>query len=91
MSENLKALTAQGVSIWLDDISRDRLRAAFTAANLDLAAMLGTHRTDGVWHHLVEVTGYLTGADPRLADLVQTKDPITHVRVIGGYPVQLPA
>jgi len=26
MSENLKALSAQGVSIWLDDISRDRLR-----------------------------------------------------------------
>ncbi|GII79275.1 transaldolase [Sphaerisporangium rufum] len=26
MSENLKALTDQGVSIWLDDISRERLR-----------------------------------------------------------------
>jgi transaldolase len=26
MSDNLKALSAQGVSIWLDDISRDRLR-----------------------------------------------------------------
>lgn len=73
------------------DISRDRLRAAFTAANLDLDAMIATHRSDGVWRHLVEVAGYLTGADPRLAELVQTKDPITHVRVIGGYPVQLPA
>ena len=26
MSENLKKLSAQGVSIWLDDISRERLR-----------------------------------------------------------------
>lgn len=73
------------------DISRDRLRAAFAAANLDLAAMMASHRSDGVWRHLVEVSGYLTGADPRLADLVQTKDPITHVRVIGGYATQLPA
>ncbi|MCR6633107.1 MAG: chorismate mutase [Magnetospirillum sp.] len=73
------------------DISRDRLRAAFAAANVDLAAMLATHRSEGVWRHLVEVAGYVTGADPRLADLVQAKDPITHVRVIGGYAVPLPA
>lgn len=79
------------VAVETTDISRDRLRAAFTAANLELAAMTVTHRSDGVWRHLVEVTGFVTGADPRLADLVQTKDPITHVRVIGAYATQLPA
>ncbi len=32
MSENLKRLTAAGVSIWLDDISRERLRSGNLAA-----------------------------------------------------------
>ncbi|MGE5515271.1 MAG: chorismate mutase [Bacteroidota bacterium] len=73
------------------DISRDRLRAVFTAANLDLAAMVATHRSDGVWRHLVELSGHVTGADPRLVEMVQSKDPVTHVRVIGGYASQLPA
>ncbi|HLO78000.1 MAG TPA: chorismate mutase [Magnetospirillum sp.] len=73
------------------DVSRDRLRAAFTAANLELAAMTATHRSEGVWRHLVEVAGFVAGADPRLAELVQAKDPVTHVRVIGGYASQLPA
>jgi chorismate mutase-like protein len=73
------------------DVSRDRLRTVFTAAGIELANMVATHRSDGVWRHLVEVAGYLTGADPRLAEMVQTKDPITHVRVIGGYASQLPA
>ncbi|MBC7950350.1 MAG: chorismate mutase [Rhodospirillaceae bacterium] len=73
------------------DVSRDRLRAAFAAARLDSAAMVATHRAEGVWRHLVEITGYVTQADDRLAELVGTKDPVTHVRVIGGYAVQLPA
>lgn len=73
------------------DISRDRLRAVFTSANLDLAAMVATHRSEGVWRHLVELSGYVAGTDPRLAEMVQTKDPVTHVRVIGGYATQLPA
>lgn len=73
------------------DVSRDRLRTVFTAANLDLHAMLATHRSDGAWRHLVEVTGFVTGADPRLTEMMQTKDPVTHVRVIGAYASQLPA
>lgn len=73
------------------DVSRDRLRAAFAAANLDLVAMSATHRADGAWTHLVELAGHVVGDDPRLAELVQAKDPVTHVRVIGGYAVQLPA
>lgn len=79
------------VAVETADISRDRLRAAFTAANIELAAMVASHRSDGVWRHLVEVAGHVIGEDPRLAELVQTKDPITHVRVIGGYATPLPA
>ncbi|HTH17920.1 MAG TPA: chorismate mutase [Magnetospirillum sp.] len=73
------------------DVSRDRLRAAFAAANLDLAAVTATHRSDGVWRHLVELSGHVVGDDPRLAELEQAKDPVTHVSVIGGYAVQLSA
>lgn len=73
------------------DISRDRLRAAFTAAGLELSVMVATHRSEGIWRHLVELSGFVTDADPRLAELVQTKDPVTHARVIGGYATQLPA
>ncbi|GGM58404.1 transaldolase [Thermopolyspora flexuosa] len=42
MSENLKALTAQGVSIWLDDISRDRLRSG------NLEELIRTKEVSGV-------------------------------------------
>jgi len=73
------------------DISRDRLRAAFTAAKLDLVNVVATHRSEGVWRHLVEVDGHVTRADERLAELVGAKDPVTHVSVIGGYAVPLPA
>lgn len=72
------------------DISRDRLRAAFTAAGMDVANLVATHRSDDVWRHLVEVPGYVAAADSRLADLVQTRDPVAHVRVIGGYAAPLP-
>lgn len=73
------------------DVSRDRLRAVFTGANLELVAMMATHRSDGAWRHLVEVAGFVAGSDPRLAEMMQTKDPVTHVRVIGGYATPLPA
>jgi hypothetical protein len=73
------------------DVSRDRLRAAFTAAGIELTNMIATHRSDGAWRHLVEVDGYLANGDQRLLDMVQTKDPATHVRVIGGYATPLPA
>lgn len=73
------------------DISRDRLRAIFTANGLELTAMLSTFRTEALWLHLVEVSGFVTGTDPRLAELVHTKDPISHARVIGGYACPLPA
>lgn len=70
------------------DVSRDRLRAAFTAAGVDFATVVATIRSDGVWNHLVAVEGYVTRADSRLAAI---KDPVTHMRVIGGYATQLPA
>jgi transaldolase len=42
MSENLKRLSDQGVSIWLDDISRERLRTG------NLEALLRDHHVVGV-------------------------------------------
>lgn len=70
------------------DVSRDRLRAAFAAAGVDFATVVATIRSDAVWNHLVEVEGYVTRTDARLAAI---KDPVTHMRVIGGYATQLPA
>lgn len=67
------------------DISRDRLRAAFTAVGMDVTALSATHRFEDAWRHLVEVEGYVPETDPRLAELVQSRDPIAHARVIGGY------
>lgn len=72
-------------------VSRDRLRAALTSAGLDLVNVVATHRSEVVWRHLVEVSGYVTRGDQRLTDLVGAKDPVTHARVIGGYAVPLPA
>lgn len=72
------------------DVSRDRLRALFTAAKLELGALVVTHRSESVWRHLVEVSGRVTRTDPRLAELAGAKDPVTHARVIGGYATQLP-
>lgn len=70
------------------DVSRDRLRAAFVAAGLDLTAVAATQRFETVWIHLVEVDGYVARADARVAAI---REPATHVRVIGGYACQLPA
>lgn len=70
------------------DISRDRLRAAFAAAGLDLATVMATRRSDAVWTHLVEVSGFVPRSDSRLAAI---KDPVTHARAIGGYAAQLTA
>lgn len=72
------------------DLSRDRLRALFAAASLDAASVVATHRRDDHWLHLCEVDAYLTADDPRLAVLVGGgKDPVCHVRIIGGYPLPL--
>lgn len=73
------------------DISRDRLRAAFTAVGMEVVAMVATHRSEGVWRHLLEIAGHVAEGDPRLAELVVTRDPIAHVRTIGGYATPLPA
>lgn len=73
------------------EISRDRLRAALSAAGLDGAELMATHRTEDHWIHLVEAVGYLTNDDQRLADLAAAKDPVRHTRVIGGYAVALSA
>lgn len=73
------------------DISRDRLRTAFTAAGMEVTALSATHKFEDAWRHLVEVEGHVPDNDPRLADLVQSRDPVDHARVIGGYAIPLSA
>lgn len=73
------------------DVSRDRLRAAFTTLGMEVTAMVATHRSEGVWRQLLEVSGPVAADDSRLAELVQNRDPVAHVRTIGGYATPLPA
>lgn len=74
------------------DVSRDRLRSLLATAELNATALIATHRADGRWLHLVEVAGHFAGGDDRLAKLVSSgRDAIRHVRIIGGYPMPLPA
>jgi chorismate mutase len=72
------------------DISRDRLRALFTAAGIEEASVIGTHRAEDHRLYLSEVDSFNTADDPRLVALVGSgKDTVRHVRIIGGYPLPL--
>ena len=71
------------------DVSRDRLRNLLAAASLDLHGFMALHRRDYGWHHLLEINGYVAKDDPRLAALTATRDPVSHAKVIGGYPVPM--
>src|SRR5699024_7666575 len=58
MSNNaLKALSESGVSVWLDDISRERLRTG------NLAKLMSTHRVAGVTSHPTIVDEALAEGD----------------------------
>ncbi|MGI5487389.1 transaldolase [Microtetraspora malaysiensis] len=63
MSENLKRLTGAGVSIWLDDISRDRLRTG------DLAALIRDKQVVGVTSNPTIFAGALSKGDAYDAQL----------------------
>ncbi|GLW99803.1 transaldolase [Microtetraspora sp. NBRC 16547] len=63
MSENLKRLTAAGVSIWLDDISRDRLRTG------NLAALIRDKQVVGVTSNPTIFAGALSKGDAYTAQL----------------------
>lgn len=72
------------------DLSRDRLRGLIAAAELNATALIATHRAEDRWLHLVEVAGHLAGGD--LDKLMAGgRDAVRHVRIIGGYPMPLPA
>lgn len=76
----------------MPDLSRDRLRALMSAAGLEATQLLATHRADDRWLHLAEVDGTIARDDPRVEQLLAGgKDAVRHVRIIGGYPVALPA
>jgi chorismate mutase len=72
------------------DVSRDRLRAAMAAGGLESLGLMGLCRHGDQWLHLVEIAGYVAATDPRLARITQTRDPISHFTVIGGYATPLP-
>ncbi|WP_433354992.1 transaldolase [Microtetraspora malaysiensis] len=63
MSENLKRLTGAGVSIWLDDISRDRLRTG------NLAALIRDKQVVGVTSNPTIFAGALSKGDAYDAQL----------------------
>ncbi|WP_067141821.1 transaldolase [Microtetraspora malaysiensis] len=63
MSENLKRLTGAGVSIWLDDISRDRLRTG------NLAALIRDKQVVGVTSNPTIFAAALTKGDAYDAQL----------------------
>lgn len=75
------------------DVSRDRLRTLMVAAQLPVLNMVAMHRSDLSWVHLAEVSEHVARDDSRLTDLVGGRDPVRHVRVIGGYamPMAMPA
>ena len=64
MSNRLKALAEAGVSIWLDDLSRQRLRTG------NLATMIEDNAVTGVTTNPTIFAGALTGSDDYKADIV---------------------
>ncbi|MEV0353772.1 transaldolase [Nonomuraea sp. NPDC050680] len=86
MSENLKKLSAQGVSIWLDDISRERLRTG----NLD--QLIREKNVVGVTSNPTIFAGALSKGDAydtQLHDLaVRGVDLGEAVRAITAYDIR---
>lgn len=74
------------------DLSRDRLRGLLATAELEVIALVASHRADDRWLHLVEVAGHISHGDSRMDALMASgRDAVRHARIIGGYPVPLPA
>lgn len=69
--------------------SIDRTRALVAKAGLSPVGQPSSTSMGDVVLHLVEVEGWVAQADQRLSALV--RDQITHVTVVGGYPVPLSA
>jgi len=72
------------------DISRTRLRAVLGAAGLEPTLMVATHRSEGAWLHLVEISGHLASDDRRFARMIgQREGAVVRASVLGGYPVPM--
>src|SRR5690242_14201475 len=86
MSENLKRLTDHGVSIWLDDISRERLRSG------NLAALVRDQHVVGVTSNPTIFASALSKGDAydgQLHDLkVRGVDVGEAVRAITTYDIR---
>ncbi|GGK84576.1 transaldolase [Sphaerisporangium melleum] len=86
MSENLKRLTGQGVSIWLDDISRERLRSG------NLEALVRDKQVTGVTSNPTIFAAALSKGDAydaQLRDLsVRGVDVGEAVRAITTYDIR---
>ena len=83
MSDVLRELTEAGVSVWLDDISRDRLRrdAELPVQGLLVgrrAIVVDPHRLAGVSHESLPWLG-----NPRLDRHARAHRPREHVLLIG--------
>ena len=68
MNKNLAALAAAGVSIWLDDLSRDRLKSG------NLAGLIEHYSVTGVTTNPTIFAAALTGSDDYAADIAALGD-----------------
>lgn len=69
------------------DVSRARLRSALTAAGLEPTNLAATQHGEQFWLQLVEISGYVDPEDKRIARLVDKREPVQRVVVLGGYAV----
>ncbi len=68
MNKNLSDLAAAGVSIWLDDLSRDRLKSG------NLAGLIKDYSVTGVTTNPTIFAAALTGSDDYAADIAALGD-----------------
>jgi chorismate mutase/prephenate dehydratase len=67
------------------DVSRDRLRQSLESAGIELTVVVAIWRGEDSWLHLIEANGHITQDDPRLEDLISTREPFRRATVLGGY------
>lgn len=71
------------------DVSRARLRSALAAAGLEPTSFAAGQYGEQIWLQLVEISGFVAPDDNRLARLVDKREPVERVVVLGGYAVPL--
>jgi chorismate mutase len=73
------------------DVSRARLRSVLSAAGIEPTELSATQRAEDSWLHLAEVSGHVASDDPRLLRLTASRQTVSRVALLGGYPVPLSA